>query len=144
MRSGSTPQGHLQAAIVASVGDDFIEHQKRTIGLGPVAHCGQKFWFDRIHTDTVGHGVQQHTGQLLGMFFKQFEGTLRVVEGEMITSLSRGGGGAVGHGDTIGSIRIAPDGGVGDLADFGVVVGCRGTPFDFGNLGASGERPGGF
>ena len=62
-----------------------------------------------------------------------------LLKGRMMTSL-RGGGGAVGDGDTIGSIRIAPDGGVGDLTDFGVVVAAVVRPFDFGNLGASGER----
>ena len=73
------------------------------------------------------------------MFFEQLESTLCVVERENDDVVERGGGGAVGHGDTIGSIRIAPDGGVGDLTDFGVVVSAVVRPFDFGDLGASGE-----
>ena len=81
VRSGSTPRSS-RAAVVASVGDDFIEHQKRSIGLCPVAHRGQKFWFDRIHADTVGHGVQQNAGPLLGMFFEQFESTMVLLKEE--------------------------------------------------------------
>ena len=78
------------------------------------------------------------------MFFEQFESTLCVVERENDDVVERGGGGAVGHGDPIGSIRITPDCGVGDLADFGVVVGAVVRPFHFGNLGTSRERSGGF
>ena len=57
------------------------------------------------------------------MFFKQFESALCVVEGKNDDVVERGGGGAVGDGNPIGSIRIPPDGGVRDLADFGVEVG---------------------
>ena len=78
------------------------------------------------------------------MFFEQLESTLCVVERENDDVVERGGGGAVGDGDTIGAIRIAPNGGVGDLADFGVVVGAVVRPFDFGNLGTSRERSGSF
>ena len=85
-------------------------------------HCGQKFWFDRIHADTVGHGVQQNTGQLIGMFFEQFESTLCVVERENDDVVGAAAAGVPWATDPIGSIRITPDCGVGDLADFGVVV----------------------
>ena len=73
------------------------------------------------------------------MFFEQFESTLCVVERENDDVVDRGGGGAVGDRDTIGAIGIAPDGGVGDLTHLGVVVSAVVRPFDFGNLGASGE-----
>ena len=73
------------------------------------------------------------------MFFKQFESVLCVVEGKNDDVVERSGGGAVGDGNPIGSIRIPQTVGL-------VICSLRRSrsavvrPFDFGNLGASGER----
>ncbi len=95
----------------------------------------------RDQPNAVGQGIEQHAGQFGGMLVQQGNRAGNVVERNDDDIVECPLWRTRRDGNTRRRIPLAPVPGLGDLADFGVIVGAVISPFGFGDLGATGKRP---
>ena len=70
----------LRAAVFGTEGDDFIEHKKRAVLVGPFAHRADKLRRRRLQAHAMRQQVEQHACQIAAVLIQQGDRSIDIVE----------------------------------------------------------------